>query len=259
MTRVVRRKPQSRFMRGVRKHGPKILKIAGYTGVILAPVLSSIGTYHAVRAIDKRKEELGVDKLTVKEAVEVAWKHYILALATTVGTLTSLITGDSIQEKRAAALGVAYTAVERTLSDYKDKVVEKIGETKEKAIETEVMQEQANEVIRKNPDIIQTQDEGTTLFWEPYGGALFYSTPEKVRKALIKLTEQLQAYDEVLLVDLYYLLKLKPNKSCDIWCWKTEKGCKSISLRNLNGVYDEEGAIQQYWIIHYNVDPEIIS
>jgi len=241
----------------IKRKTPKALKWLGILGIVASEILVGVASFKSARAIDKRKEELGVDKLSFKETVNTIWKNYILSFLVTGGTMTSLIVSDSMQDKQMAALSVAYTAAEKTISDYKTKLIEKFGEAKQEELVNEVMQSQANEALRNAPreaNFFQTRNEGDTLFYEPCTGAFFYSTPEKVKRAFLNLSEQLIANDEVCLNDLFYFLKLRGTKLGNIVGWTTKR-CRMVKMENGHGVYDDEDIGLNYWIICYNFMP----
>lgn len=242
----------------IKRKAPKALKWLGVLGIIGSEVLVAVASFKSARAIDKRKEELGVEKLTFKEAFSIAWKNYILAVLSTGATITSFFTGDSIKDEQTKALSVGYTALEKTVDDYKVKLIEKIGETKQEEVANAVMQDQANDALRNAPkdvNFFQTRNAGDTLFYEPCTGAFFYSTPEKVRAAFLELSEQLLAEDTVYLNDLFYMLHLRPTKLGEIVGWCTDR-CKTVKMENGHGVYEDRDDIGvSYWIICYNYMP----
>lgn len=66
------------------------------------------------------------------EVVKAAWKPYIPAAITGSLSVACLVGASRVNFKRNAALATAYTLSEKVLKDYKDSVVETIGEKKRK-------------------------------------------------------------------------------------------------------------------------------
>ena len=135
---------------GTMKHSPEILTGIGIAGMITTTVLAVKATPKALRLIDAKKRDIfdNLDpedisgnstdytevSLTPLEVVKTAWKPYSAAAVTCVASVTCLIGASSVNAKRNAALATAYELSKTALSDYKEKVVETIGEKKEKTI-----------------------------------------------------------------------------------------------------------------------------
>lgn len=256
MGKVVRRMPQSRMRKSISRKKSTFLKIAGVTCAIAAPILAVKGTIPSVRAVDKRKEELGVDKLDWKEVVRLSWKNYILAATTTGGSIASFLYNDSIRAKETAAMAVAYTAAEKTLSEFKNEVREKIGENKAREIETAVDNRIVQEEMTSPKRIVQSTGEGSLLFYEPYSNTFFYSTPNAVERAInITLTAQLRRDDYVTINDLLYIFDLKPTDAGNMLGWTTDRTSEIIFNKAIGVWRDEDCEDNSYWKIEYNVNP----
>lgn len=114
------------------KHSPEILTGFGIIGLGTTVVLAVKATPKALEMIEDKKEEEGVSKLTLVDTVKVAWKPYIPAAISFVATTACFIGANSVHVKRNAALAAAYKLSETALLEYKDQVVETIGEKKRK-------------------------------------------------------------------------------------------------------------------------------
>lgn len=215
---------KTKFGRSLVKNAPIIFKVLGFVGLLAAPVLTVPSTVKAVRACDKKKQELGVEKLPAKEIVKTSWKYYIPVASLMGASTVSMVNGESISSKRTAILSAAYSAAEQTLVDYKDETVKQIGEAKEKEIEYGVLEKQSERAKINNVGIpIQGEENGGTLFYEPMTGTFFYSTRNKVDKAFNELSAQMIREDYVTLGDLFCYLDLKYVETCGLVGWNTEK------------------------------------
>ena len=245
--------PKTRsFSKKIKRNAPKILKGVGYAGLIASPILAVIGTIPAVRAYDKRKEELGVEKLPVKEIVKTTWKYYIPTVAVTSLSTAAAIKGDVMQDKRTALLAAAYGAAERTFADYKEKVVEQIGEDKAKLVDKEVLIKQADEAKKRDP-YIQSTGYGDILFFEPTCATYFYSTTERVKSAFRDLSIQLINENNVDLNDLYFLLNLRPTEAGSMLGWNINRQ-SSINI-SLPGYADDPDFPNGVFMIKYDHAP----
>src|SRR5262249_34281366 len=92
--------------------------------------------------------------MTTKDKVKLVWPFYIPAAVMGASTIGSIIMANQVASKKIAALAVASGISERALQEYKAKVVEKIGESKEMAIRDEVAQDRVNNTPLNTREII---------------------------------------------------------------------------------------------------------
>ncbi len=211
-----------KIKRSLTKNAPKIFKIVGLVGLIGAPVLSVYSTVKAVRACDKRKEELQVEKLPVGEIVKTSWKYYIPVISLMGASTASMVNGENMSSKRMDVLSSAYNAAERTLADYKEEARKKLGDKEANELARNVYGQQANQIREDIPNVlIQGYENGGTLFYEPITGTFFYSTRNKVDRAFNELSAQMIREDYVNLGDLFYLLGLKQVEACRLVGWSS--------------------------------------
>lgn len=208
---------------GLAKHSPAILTALGITGMIGTTVLAVKATPKALDLIENKKEELDKDKLTVAETVKATWKCYVPAAITCATSAACLIGASSVHTKRNAALATAYKLSESALIEYRDKVVETIGEKKEQSVRDAI----AKDHVEKNPvtnnEVIIT-DKGYTLCYDELSGRYFYSDIEKIKKAANELNRQMLNDMYVSLNELYYELGLEGTKLGEQMGWNVDRG-----------------------------------
>lgn len=184
----------TKWIRSVRtftsKHSPEILTGMGIAGMITTTVLAVQATPKALKCIDEKKDELCTDELTVVETVQAAWKPYIPAIVTGGLSVTCLIGATRESLRRNAALATAYQLSANALSDYKEKVVETLGEKKEKQVREEVAKKKVEENPVSKSEVIITSG-GDTLFVDPVSMRYFTSDLEKIRKIVNDLNYRL--------------------------------------------------------------------
>lgn len=223
------------------KHSPEILTGIGIAGMLTTTVLAVKATPKALRLIDEeieaQNEELQlqaerlhrdeyepVEELTVKETIKVAWKPYIPALITGTLSTACLIGASATNYKRNTALATAYQVAATTLSEYKEKVVETIGDKKEKEIRQKVAQKKLDKHPEVTKEIIYTGN-GEVLFVEPVSMRCFSSDIEKVRKIFNDLNYRMVAGMEeyISLSELYDELDLPRTSVSDDIGWNLGK------------------------------------
>lgn len=213
------------------KHSPEILMGMGIAGMITTTVLAVKATPKALLLIEEKKDELEVDKLTPVETVKATWKCYIPAAVSGVASIACLIGSNSVNAKRNAALATAYKLSETAFSEYREKVVETIGEKKERVVRDKVSEEQ----IKNNPvsktEIVVT-GKGQTLCFDPFSHRYFYSSIDKINRAVNKLNHEINTSpfcnDGVTLNDFYDEIGLAGTSTGDGLGWTLRTGLIEI-------------------------------
>lgn len=172
------------------KHSPEILIGMGVAGMITTTVLAVKATPKALMLIEERKEELDVDKLTPIETVKATWKCYIPAAATGAVAVACVIGSNSVNNKRNAALATAYKLSETAFAEYREKVMETIGDKKEKTIKDKISEDKIKENPVSKTEVIIT-GKGQTLFFEPLSSRYFYSNIDLIKRAENKLNKEI--------------------------------------------------------------------
>ena len=138
------------------EHSPEILTGIGITGLLSTTVLAVKATPKALRLIDEKKEEIDTDEITNMEVVKTCWKCYIPAAVTASVSVACLIGANSVNNKRNAVLATAYKLSESAFSEYKEKVIETIGEKKEEEVRDKIAKDKIEKNPVKNNEVITT-------------------------------------------------------------------------------------------------------
>lgn len=208
----------------VSKHSPQILTAIGIASMITTTVLAVKATPKALECIEGKKEELHTDELTPVEVVKAAWKPYVPAAITGVVGVTCLVGANSVHARRSAALATAYKLSETAFNEYREKVVETIGEKKEKSVREKVAQKKVDDnPVSKNEVIIAGA--GDVLFLEPVSMRYFTSDIETVRRIIndlnYRLTSGMEEY--ISLSEFYDEIGLSHTAVSDDVGWNISK------------------------------------
>ena len=176
------------------KHSPEILMGIGIAGMVTTTVLSVRATPKAMALIEEEKlrryNEEDDDTLTKIDVVKIAWKPYIPAAVTGVVSVACLVGAGSVNSKRMTALAAAYQLSETALTEYKEKVVETIGEKKEKTVREKVNKDKLDKnPVSKNDVIIATK--GNTLCYDPISGRYFKSDIDLIKRTENNLNKRM--------------------------------------------------------------------
>lgn len=138
----------------IKKHSPEILVVVGVAGVITSAVMACKATTKATNVIEEHKKEMDdihfvsetkpekyseedLQKDTVivytQTAVKLA-KLYGPSVAIGAASIACIIGSHNILTKRNAALAAAYTAVDKTFKEYRNRVVDRFGKEVDKQL-----------------------------------------------------------------------------------------------------------------------------
>lgn len=233
----------------VDKHSPEILTSLGIAGMISSTILAVKATPKALDLIEDKKDELCTEDLTKREIIQACWKCYIPSVITGGVSVACLVGANSVNNKRNIALATAYNLSERTLTEYKNKVVEVLGEEKEKEIRKEIVKDR----VEKNPikDNIIITEKGNTLCYDSISGRYFKSDADKIRRAENILNKKLMSDVYVSLNDFYDLVGLPFTKIGNELGWSFDGDMVEIEFDTAMSE-DEIPCI----VINYSIEPK---
>lgn len=219
------------------KRSPEILMGIGIAGMITTTVLAVKATPKAILLIEDKKDELEVESLTPVETVKATWKCYIPAAISGTMSIACLIGSNSVNARRNAALATAYKLSETAFAEYRDGVIETIGEKKEKTVRDKVSEKQIKENPVNKTDIIVT-GKGQTLFFDPLSHRYFYSSIDKIRRAENKLNKEINTdpFDAGRTVNDFYMeIGIPTTATGDALGWNLNIGLLDIYLSYQGG------------------------
>lgn len=226
--------------RTISRHSPEILTGIGIAGMITTTILAVKATPKAEKLIElecerqnrERRNEATengdecfskITKLKPIEVVKVTWKCYIPTAISCATSVACLIGASSVNAKRNAALAAAYNLSATALSEYKEKVVETIGEKKEHTVKDKI----AEEHVKKNPvsknEVIVTKT-GNTLCFDAISGRYFKSDIDKIKKAENELNKRMLSEMYISLNEFFDELGLDHISIGDDLGWNLDGG-----------------------------------
>lgn len=206
----------------MKKHSPEILTGIGIAGMITTTVMAVKATPKALILIEEKKKEIG-DELTPVETIQTTWFCYIPAAATAIVSVACLVGASSANVRRNAALATAYTLSESALKEYQEKVIEHIGEKKEREVRDAIAKDRIERDPLSNREVFIT-DKGNTLCYDAISGRYFKSDIDKIKKAENELNRQMINDMYVSLNDFYYEIGLSNTSIGDDLGWNIDEG-----------------------------------
>ena len=157
---------------GIQKHSPKILVIAGVTGIVTSAVMACKATTKLHDVMEKSKGEIDMikyaaehpEKLNLSEGdtyshkdkqkdLTIVYAKTGLKLAKLYGpsvilgalSIACVISSNNILRKRNAALAAAYATVDNSFKKYRKNVVERFGEELDKELKYDIKAKEVEE------------------------------------------------------------------------------------------------------------------
>ncbi|MBD9004648.1 MAG: hypothetical protein EGR21_09570 [Faecalibacterium prausnitzii] len=208
---------------GAKKHSPEILIGMGIAGAASSVIFAVKATPKAMILLEEKRQELGVEKLEAKEIIKTAAPVYIPTAVSFGVSVACIVGASSVNARRNAALTAAYTLSESTLRTYRDKVLETVGEDKER----EIRQKAAIEQQQSTPEpqtLVVRSAAGQLKCFDSLSGRYFVSTKNEIDKAVNEFNRQLRDDMRISLNDWYDLIGLDTNKLGDMLGWDIERG-----------------------------------
>lgn len=166
------------------KHSPEIFAGLGIGLFIASGVMAVLATPKATKELEEVKAEPKLEK------VKVIAKNYAVPVLGAASATACVIKSVSTSTKRYAAISAAYSLSEEAFRTYKSKVIETIGEKKEKNITDAIAIDQLKNApkITESGVITSSINPGPSLFYEPKTKTYFWADINDIKKRMIELS-----------------------------------------------------------------------
>lgn len=218
---------------GLAKHAQKlisnnsslILTTIGVTGALTTAVLSGMGSFKAVEELNAEqvaRDLEGNDRpIEFKEKAGIVWRHYIPAAASAALTVAAIIGTHRVGTRTAAAFASAYTISEKAFTEYRKKVTERMGATKEEAVRAEIAQERLDQNAYR--EIIHVSPKSDVLLYDMWTDRKFMGTVTDVHKAVNAINHKILHDFSATLTDFYQELGIPGTAESDYIGWNSDK------------------------------------
>lgn len=210
-------------------HSPEILTGFGVAGMISSTILAVKATPKAIRILEEMKNEEERESLTVKEVIKGTWKLYIPSVALTVISAGCVIVPLMMNKKSSAALAAAYSLSEEALREYKEQVVQTLGEKKAEQVNDGIAKNRMENDPVTNKEVIITGS-GSSLCYDVVSKRYFESDIETLRRIANDLNREMFDTMYVCLNDYYSQIGLEEVPVGDDVGWNVNKGLIEMSF-----------------------------
>lgn len=202
------------------QNSPTILTVVGAAGTVATAVLTGRAAYSSALLIAEARipqERMDQDPLTRKEEFQLVWKEFIPPAVVGAITLSAIIGANHVGGRRAAAMAAAFKISERMAEEYRDKVVEHMGASKEEMVRSDV----ARDRIAKTGETI-VLGAGEILFYDSWSARAFSATRQEVENAVNQINYQINQTWAMSLSEFYDLLELPKTAVSDDFGWNSD-------------------------------------
>lgn len=206
----------------IQEYSPAILSGCAIAGVIGTGILAAKASPVAQEILFNEKYERKEAKLPIKDTIQLTWKCYAPAVVMGGATIACIVASASQSNARNVALASAYGLASASLKEYKEAVVETVGEKKAQEVHDKVAERKLDRSEYRKEDVIPT-DKGNTLCFDRISGRYFYSDIEYINRVMLDLNRTLLANDWVDLNWLYDRLGLEGIALGDEIGWSSEQ------------------------------------
>lgn len=208
-------------------NSPAILTVLGVSGVVTTAYLAAKAATDAMLVLQQEDaRRLAKDNRTppmdIKEMVPLVWKIYIPPVTAGTLTITAIIASNRVSSRRAAGLAAAYSISERAFSEYKEKVIERVGEKKEQSYRDEIAQERVNRNPVDDKQVLITNG-GEVLCYDNFTGRYFKSSMETIRQAQNEINYQIVHQGYASLSEFYQKVGLPVTSISEEVGWNTDQ------------------------------------
>lgn len=218
------------------QNAPALLTGIGVTGIFATAVLSAKGAVKSDREIQAFREQIWRDNKnaepgdelipdpTWKDELKLTWMNYLPGLSVGLGTAFCVISAQSINSRRVAALMTLYSMSEKTVTEIREKIREVHGEKKLNELDEELARDQLRE-YPPDRDIIRQADaigSPASLCLDRFSGRYFVSDTESLRKAMNNINATCINQQYASLNDFWAQIGLSPLEIGETVGWTSD-------------------------------------
>lgn len=198
-------------------NSPAILTALGVTGTISTAYLAAqAGHRHATYMSEENPH------MSKRDEAKLVWKLYIPAGVSGLVAVGCIIGAARVGSKRTAALATAYSLTEKAFVEYREKIVETIGEKKEQAVRADLAQTHVTDNPPSSEKVIIAGG-GNVLCCELFTGRYFTSDMETLRKAQNDINSKMLGHTYATMSDFYYMLGIPYTAHSGYIGWEADR------------------------------------
>ena len=193
----------------IAKKAPEICAGVGL-GCFVATTVSAVSvTPKASKMLEEKKEELQTEELGAVETVKTVGKLYLPSIALGATGAAFVVGSVRTSNRRYLALSTSYDLLRNFTNTYREKVIETIGEKKDKKIRDAIAEDSVAKDSGNSPVVITNR--GNVLFKDSLTGQYFRHDIDKVKSLAIEAANQQLSMPEGYISVYEWLMSLGLN------------------------------------------------
>lgn len=243
----------------LKHHSSTILTVIGSAGVVLTAVMTAKATVKAVEIINEKECEKK-DELTKKEIFQATATTYLPVVLVGASTIVCVFGANALNKQQQAALISAYSLVDRSFKEYKEKLKELYGEEAHQKIINSIVVEKAEKMHVHGAYLFcecslvdpEDDDSPTKIFYDMYSDRFFETTMSQVLHAEYHLNRTFNLRGYITLSEFYEFLGLESTQAHDVLGWEVNDDTYWVEF-NHRKVPSDDGL--EYYIIETMQEP----
>lgn len=215
------------------KNSPAILMGLSLAGVVTSAFLTHKAAQKAqITLLDPLVDPDG-EGIPFKEKAKLTWKYYIPPVLSCGATVAFIIAGNSVHNRRQAALITAVSLGETAFQEYREQITETLGKGKEQKARDELTQKKVKKAEEegKFDGLVLKPDSQDQYVWDSYSSRALISSVEKLNKAANDVARDCINHDYASLNQFYNAIGLEGIQPGDDVGWSNNSPLE-IDLTN---------------------------
>lgn len=236
-----------------KQNGASILTGLGALGVVSTAVMTAQATPKAIKLLAEKEmykqEEYG-EPLTRFEKILAMTPAYIPAALMGMATITCILGANHINQVKQAELMAAYTYLDSTFKEYRNKVKDIYGEEAEKRVVKELEKERY--ICEKFGDPSETK-----LFYDEFSNRYFEMSAYEFLKATYEANRMFSVLGDMSLNQLYEFFNLAPTELGETLGWNASKDWECVGYSWINirwETIESPDGLEAYGVC-FDIDP----
>lgn len=242
-------------VRGISRRSPMILAGVGVVGFIGATVTAAKLTPKVNLVIQEKEEDKG-SSLTKKEEILTKAKVYLPTILLIVASTLCIGGSTFISHKRNLALSAALLSSQEALKEYKESVVETVGDEVAEEIDTKTVKKKMERsygplTIHSKQDFVIDTGLGSDIIYDPLSSTYFTGCRNVIDNAVNHINADLMDSNWIGLNEFYDQIGLKDLGLGDNFGWLYEYcGILKVTLDTTEASWGEP-----IFVLKYSDDP----
>ena len=230
-----------------KRNASTILTYIGGAGVVLTAITAVKATPKAIKLLEEAKKEKKED-LTTVEKIKIAGPAYVPSILIGTGTVACIFGANITNKRHQAALVSAYTLVDSSFKEYKQKLKELYGEETHNNVVNAIAVEKVDRdwgvsgsYFGQSCDLANEEACGdSVLFYEENSGRYFESTIEQVLNTMYHINRNYTLRGYVYLNEYFEFLGLETTDYGSVMGWApTDEGEYWLEFNTRKTVLDD--------------------